>query len=474
MKKNLQYYLLFAFIFIFYKGQSQTFKAHFYYTVDCKKIKVYDTSKSSVYYRINWDFGDEIQTSDYNPSHIYNTGNDSVTFKVVLTILKYDSTLNMDITDTTSKLVTINCPGCNFKADFNAAEDVSNFKKQYFTNLTSGGSSLSYWWDFGNSSGTSTLKDPDYTYATKGNYDVTLKAMYYDSTYTKYCRDSITKLVVVNSLEASYTYTIDTSDCSVVHFTNTSLGNPAFFSWYFGDGGASNQANPQHEYLANDTFEVVFMVYDSIRNGRVYADTTFGQVVINCNKCYIRANLSLYADSTVPYSATLYNYSTGTINKHYWDFGDGSTSTSRNPVHSYSITGNITLMYIATDTTSGCADTAYLNFTIDSLGYLKRQAFVMTIVDRTSTGIDKGPNNLTWQLKAYPNPFNDQIIIKGDELPESHQLKVYNSLGQIVTYNSSVNGNQLILNFDSGLPSGFYVIRISTEYGYQHLKLIKE
>lgn len=196
--------------------------------------------------------------------------------------------------------------------------------------------------------------------------------------------------------------------------------------------------------------------------------------MINCNKCYIRANLNLFADSTVPYSATLYNYSTGTINKHYWDFGDGYTSTSRNPVHSYSITGNITLKYIATDTTTGCADTAFLNFTIDSLGYLKRQAFTMTIIDRTSTGIDKKPDNLAWQLVAYPNPFNDKIIIKGEALPQTHQVNVFNHLGQSVAFNAVTDNNQLIVNLGSDLANGFYLIRIVTAYGTQQFKLIKE
>jgi uncharacterized repeat protein (TIGR01451 family) len=46
----------------------------------------------------------------------------------------------------------------------------------------------------------------------------------------------------------------------------------------------------------------------------------------------------------------------GTIEKWYWDFGDGGHSTNRHPVHNYTTSGEWTVTLTVTDTT-GCSDT---------------------------------------------------------------------------------------------------------------------
>jgi len=58
-------------------------------------------------------------------------------------------------------------------------------------------------------------------------------------------------------------------------------------------------------------------------------------------------------------SFTFTNFGTtgGTVT-HFWNFGDGSTSTLENPVHSYSTTGNFTVTHDVIYTASGCTATA--------------------------------------------------------------------------------------------------------------------
>lgn len=50
------------------------------------------------------------------------------------------------------------------------------------------------------------------------------------------------------------------------------------------------------------------------------------------------------------------NTSTGTVTAYSWDFGDGGTAISQNPIHSYSVANTYSVNFIATGS-NGCADT---------------------------------------------------------------------------------------------------------------------
>ena len=52
--------------------------------------------------------------------------------------------------------------------------------------------------------------------------------------------------------------------------------------------------------------------------------------------------------------------STEPIKSFFWNFGDGTTSTSRSPVHTYNNTGTYDVSLIVVSN-SGCSDTLILN-----------------------------------------------------------------------------------------------------------------
>ena len=58
-------------------------------------------------------------------------------------------------------------------AAFTAATTTSDLEAVFTNNSTS---ATSYSWDFGDGSGTSNIENPTYTYAFKGQYNVTLTA----------------------------------------------------------------------------------------------------------------------------------------------------------------------------------------------------------------------------------------------------------------------------------------------------------
>src|SRR5579872_184926 len=60
------------------------------------------------------------------------------------------------------------------------------------------------------------------------------------------------------------------------------------------------------------------------------------------------------------------NTSTGG-STYFWDFGDGNTSPSKTPNHSYTTPGTKTVKLVVTDATGICKDSTTQIITIDSL-----------------------------------------------------------------------------------------------------------
>lgn len=107
-----------------------------------------------------WNFGDAGTSVLQNPTHLYpSTGNYGVTLIV---------TSNFGCTDTIFQAVTVNpSPTAGFIPDMVIV--VLN-QTVNFTDQSSG--AISWFWDFGDSTGTSTQQNPSYAYASGGTYTV--------------------------------------------------------------------------------------------------------------------------------------------------------------------------------------------------------------------------------------------------------------------------------------------------------------
>ncbi|MEL7428194.1 MAG: choice-of-anchor L domain-containing protein, partial [Bacteroidota bacterium] len=108
-----------------------------------------------------------------------------------------------------------------------------------FVDLTFADSLVSWDWDFGDGN-SSTLQNPQHTYAQPGVYDVGLITLNASG-----CPDTIIKSVLVDSLPI-VNYVAD-SVCanSATQFTHI-VGNGVSYDWSFGDGAISNTALPSH------------------------------------------------------------------------------------------------------------------------------------------------------------------------------------------------------------------------------------
>jgi PKD repeat protein len=143
-----------------------------------------------------------------------------------------------------------------------------------------------------------------------------------------------------------------------VQFTDQSTGNITSWLWNFGDGTTSIERNPIHEYTDPRTYTVSLTVYgpDGSNNTktnqiRVFIPSTpsanFEIEPISANT---PTTVRFLDQSTCPayiiyggpgsiITGTIESAPHGGITSWEWDFGDGTTSTEQNPVHTYQNAG---------------------------------------------------------------------------------------------------------------------------------------
>lgn len=131
------------------------------------------------------------------------------------------------------------------------------------------------------------------------------------------------------------------------------------------------------------------------------------------------------------------------ITGYNWDFGDGNTATGEHPIHTYNSSGDYIVRLIVTSICG--SDTTYKTIRI------------------SVTGI----GNITLsqsQLKLFPNPATDLIIIKNESHLKMASVQVYNILGQKVL-NDKIESSETYQMHTQNLSSGVYQIRINFNDG---------
>lgn len=126
------------------------------------------------------------------------------------------------------------------------------------------------------------------------------------------------------------------SNNTTVNFTNASVGGTTF-AWDFGDGNSSAAPGPTHTYAATGTYTVCL-----IASNTCGTDTICQTVTVNCPAPTAGFNFSS-TGVTLQFS----DQSTPGITAWNWDFGDGATSTTQSPTHSYAQPGTYTVCLIA-------------------------------------------------------------------------------------------------------------------------------
>jgi len=281
----------------------------------------------------SWDFGDGSASAEQNPTHTYST---TGSFTVSLTVTGPGGW------DTETKTTYVHVIEPVPVAAFSAAptSGASPLQTQ-FTDLSTG--EIASWsWSFGDG-GTGTEQDPAHTYQTVGNFTVslTVEGPGGSDTETKTEYIHATEPVPVAAFSAATTSGLRPF---TVQFTDESSGTITSWSWVFGDGETGTQQNPSHTYNTSGYFTVSLTV-----SGPGGPDTETKTNYIHVVEPAPVAEFTATPTSgPVPFQVQFIDQSTGEITSWLWDFGDGGTSTTRNPSHTYTSAGYFTVSLTVT------------------------------------------------------------------------------------------------------------------------------
>jgi PKD repeat protein len=424
---------------------SKCCKADFSYQVN--GLDVYFSNNSTSGTTAHWSFGDGTTTGT-NP-HTYSKAG---TYTVCLVI--NDSAKSC--LDTICKSVTVIAKSC--KASFTWTQPDSTKSVIKFTN-TSKPSNGTVYWSFGD--GTSGTGDTiTHTYNTSGVLNVCITVV--DS--SRNCTDRFCKTVTIlgGSCKADFGYANRGS--KRIYFSNKSTLYKTY-SWNFGDGKTSNQAHPLHQYAKAGTYTVCLYVTDSLSS---CTDSICKTVTVDTLQC--EAKFRAIADSSTKFKILIINQSKGTNLSYYWDFGDSSTSTSKNPKHKYKRSGKYQLCLTITD--RNCTSTYCDTIGMDSTGkMLKAEGFDIEVIDEGSSS--SRTITLT-QAKTYPNPFSGELLLKLQdgsgaiemvELLDTRGLRISVPVHYISTSSAKLN--------TSNIPTGMYLLRFKSDGVQQTKRIIK-
>jgi len=211
-------------------------------------------------------------------------------------------------------------------ADFTNSQDPGTLDVAFVDKST--GDPSDWTWDFGDGHA-GTRQSPTHTYATAGDYQVTLSVKTGDNTDVK------TKTVTVAAVAApaaAFSSSQDHGSLSV-HFTDESTGDATSWAWDFGDGSTATRQNPAHTYAKAGDFRVKLTVKNA--GG---SDSKTDQVTVKPVPAPVADFTSSQVKGSLDVGFT--DNSTGSPTAWAWDFGDGSNGTRQNPTHTYTKAGD--------------------------------------------------------------------------------------------------------------------------------------
>lgn len=289
----------------------------------------------------------------------------------------------------------------------------------YNMSFTANSTTPHHYWDFGDTSGTSTQANPSYTYNAPNNYTIMYVAI--DSTTCNIADTVYFNVDIAQAEELSATFDLpsvepcDSPDSLLVSLAFTGTGADSL-SWNMGNGTVFTDVNTvDYYYTTQGTYGITMQAWDFYCNNfaefsdTVYFNVTYSEATADVPEdiflCVAPLNVDFATTSATP--------------NHFWDFGDNlGTSTLPNTTYTYASPGDYTVMYVAIDSaTCNIADTVYF-----SVSLAQAETFSATIdfvppppcggdsmlVDLAFTG--SGADSLIWNMGNGDIFFGNSVV----------------------------------------------------------------
>jgi len=383
-----------------------------------------------------WDFGDNSATSTQaNPNHQYTKAG---LYPVRLTI-KSGST--GCVASAVRNAYQFERP----KADMNfstksASLCVGNeiaFKNTSTINV----GNLSSQWFFGDGK-TAVANDFDYTYQKSGTYTVKLL------TYSEFaCVDSISKVLSVFSTSVPDFTVNKLCEYSGSSFVNKTLESAPniVYSWLFDDGVTSNQKNLSRSWPASGKYHVTLKAQDFKGCiGVLEKDLD----ILPQPKAKFTVNTICSGEQAVFVNLT------NTIDnktKYKWNFGNGDTSNSVNPLVNYSpaTTSTYTVALYAS-LAGACADTFSTNLLVNetpNCGFTYKDMGLLQVSFEPS---GTGNGNYQWYFGEGGSSTDEKPTYQyGVKNTYKVKLKITNAAGCSCENTQMINASTSVNNFNA-------------------------
>lgn len=354
-------------------------------------VQVYDSINSN-FYTFMRPYGRVRHTSQIIGSKILTTGGDD---------LFWPST-RLDVCSFTISTCSIECSATT-ETSTNDPLTI-NFKSNVKLNGCS--SDPQYNWDFGDGT-TSTEQNPTHTYQSKGVYNYTLNVSVDGST----CSFTGTVYVGVCNIECQAIVSPESgvAPLSVSFKAEATLNgcqSEPSYHWDFGDGTTFEGKETTHIYEKEGKYVYTLKVSaDDFRCEKSGTITVYPATGCRLS-CTATANpTSGNPPLTVQFNSVVSAEGCSQTPKIGWDFGDGTTSSEQNPVHTYVREGTYNWRFTVVADGQTCSQSGVINVTLPS------QPIITSVTKLTSP----------FRLKVYGNGFKEgaKVLIEGVEVPST-------------------------------------------------------
>jgi len=209
-----------------------------------------------------------------------------------------------------------------------------------------------------------------------------------------------------------------------IQFTDISTNNPTSWLWTFSDGQTSNLQNPTKQFNTVGTISVTLKASNSFSND---TKTITNYITVSETGTAPVANFRVtYRNPSKGQNIQFYDESTNSPTSWLWNFGDGTTSSSKNPSKTYNSTGNFTVSLKASNSFGNDTKTITNYITVSGAGTAPVADF-----EASKTSIQKG-ESIQFTDKSTNNPtkwvwtFSD-----GQTSTLQNPYKQFNSVGTI-------------------------------------------
>lgn len=356
--------------------------AQFITEQNCKdfSVRYRDTFSIKGRHKVRWDFGDGSTANQrFDLRHDYGKPG---TFDVTL-----HAAYGADCADSFTRSITVDSL---VEAGFSAANSCVRDSVSFQNTSSFPKGSISYQWDFGDSSALVGASNPKHLYTKNGSYTARLLL-----THGNGCQDSLSREVKIIAPPdiSPIAEKACNADSFLFQIKPTEIHQSYRFSWQLGDGTeVKDSLRFRHKYDSIQLYNTLLISsIDSVScRDSIFIDL---QNTAPFSAHFMAASLC-FGDTTQFTDSTDY---TGLYSFRRWYFGDGDSSDSKNPGHAYQ--AGLYQVRLVLESDSGCRDTAVQEIDISGkpiAGFLMGTACLGDSIGIQNTSTAVGDSIVTW------------------------------------------------------------------------------